>query len=126
MSIKYAGQIYKCGDDDASLRLRQRPHVIQSGHTVHDSPHAPAPRLEQGRWIVDCSCGSGAGVSNAGKAYCFECGAIMTVTLPPLEQRREAEAELLTRPERNRNWMPDRETIEQLKAEKPKRDDVPA
>ena len=116
--MTYAGQIYRCGDDDASLRLRQRPHVVAQGQTVHESPQSPLPRLEHDRWIVDCECGSGAGISNAGKAYCFECGAIMTIAAFPSKPDRDAVATLMaSRPATTRNWHPERESVKDLQDE---------
>lgn len=118
--MKYAGEIYGCGSDDASLRMRQRQFLSQlrPPKVAHESALTPLPRLEQGRWIVDCSCGSGAGISTEGRAYCFECGAVMTIALPPKEQRDAVADVLQARPETAKNWRPDRETIADLQAER--------
>lgn len=116
--IRYAGGIYGCGEDDASLRLRQRGFLAKVGKTARESHETPTPRIDHGRWLVDCPCGSGAGISTASKAYCFECGRIMTVSLPAKVEREEAEAVLSARPLRARNWRPDRESVNDLKRER--------
>ncbi len=115
--IKYAGDLYRCGDDEGSLRAAQAPAVRREGHQPHESAQTPQPRIDHGRWIVDCQCGSGAGVSRQGKAFCFECGAIMRVLLPSVDQRNAAEALLTLRKESNQNWHPDHETVDDLRAE---------
>ncbi len=71
--MKYAADIYRVPDTDAALMARQMQLVGRS----HVSADQPSVRLDDGRWIVDCVCGSGAGVTPRGTAFCMLCGAQM-------------------------------------------------
>lgn len=110
--MKYAHEIY--GYDESFLAA---DHARRCRERVHESAETPQPRLEQDRWLVDCRCASGVGVARDGVARCFECGAIMHVTLPSEVTRQAVERLLASRPERHRNWRPSHETLEDLRVE---------
>jgi hypothetical protein len=110
--MRYAGEIY--GIPESRLAERHAVH-IKSG--PHEMPDTPQPRLEHDRWLVDCPCGSGVGVTRTGRAYCFACGAVMRVTLPSEVTRQAVESLLASRPERHRNWRPSHETLDDLRVE---------
>jgi len=108
--MRYASEMYGIPEADlAAVHRRRVPAVETNDH--------PRPRLEHDRWIVDCRCGSGAGVDRAGVARCFECGTVMGVVLPSLVTRQQVETLLASRPERHRNWRPDGETLADLQVE---------
>lgn len=74
-------------------------------------------RIELGRWIFDCACGSGvAAHPEWADARCMGCGRIYASVAFP-EDRPEIEAVLLRRPaEKNRSWSAV-ETLADLVAE---------
>lgn len=73
--------------------------------------------VNYGRWVIDCPrCNSGMLVSET-FAQCPECKVGVDVRWPERALREWAEGILSKRPRDNRNWYPDREGIEDLKAE---------
>lgn len=115
--MKFAGDMYRCGDDDASLMKYQARFLKPFGVKGHHHPHQPLPRLEHDRWVVDCACGSGAAVSRTGFAVCCECGAQMRITMPNDELMREVGELMNKRAAVNRNWVPGQESFDALFAE---------
>ena len=97
----------------AIAKLRARGQPVQ----VHDQAEPVAARVDWNCWIVDCSCGSGAGVDwDAGVARCFLCGAVHRTVVLAVD-RAAIEATLLTRPTPHvRHWWPT-ETVADLEAE---------
>jgi len=62
--------------------------------------------VSDGRWVVDCPCGSAGLASHEwGVGICVDCGTIHAVAFPP--QRKAVEETLLARPNpTNRHFMP--------------------
>lgn len=111
MSLRFAGAILGCGEDDASVRAKQdaelrRAHPRGNRPVPHETDDHPYVYLNHGRWLVDCPCGSGAAVTTTGKAYCCECGRIMTVELPDVQVQAEAVAVFGDQKIEERNWHP--------------------
>lgn len=63
--------------------------------------------INEGRWLVQCPCGNGAGASHEwGVAICVECGAVHGAVFP--RDRHLVEQVLLARPDQaTRNYYPD-------------------
>jgi hypothetical protein len=86
---------------------------------MHDDPTVKIARINEGRWIFDCTCGSGVLTHPAWQiGRCFACGATYTaVQFPEHDERRKIELLLVQRPNlANRNWTPG-ETTAALLAE---------
>ena len=88
---------------------------------LYDEPNPTAAYVNDGRWLIDCDCGSGAMTTAPGPqaiAVCFSCGAVWTTLLfPPPPVRGEIEGLLSARRwRRNQNWKPG-ETVEDLRRE---------
>lgn len=67
--------------------------------------------VSDGRWVVDCPCGSGALASHEwAVAICPDCGTIHPAAFP--DDREMVEAVLVARPARNRHYFPHEDTAE--------------
>lgn len=115
--MKFAGDLYRCGDDDVSLMKYQAKCIKPFGVKGYPHPHQPLPRLEHDRWVVTCACRAGVGVSRTGFAVCCECGAQMRVPMPDAELMREVAELMDKRLPVNRNWFPGQEDADQLRLE---------
>ena len=104
--MKYAGEIYGCPEQD--VEGRQLEFLARSGKKAvpHQDEHQPIPRLEWGRWICDCPCGSGAGITKKGIAHCFECGRVMQVASWPNAAKR-AKVEKALKDKKEQHWKID-------------------
>lgn len=86
---------------------------------ISDAPPVKA-RVNYGRWIVDCECGSASFAFDEGIFMCKSCcnaghkHQYRRLIFP--RTRKAIEMILLQRPEPNRNWYPG-ETLAKLKAE---------
>jgi hypothetical protein len=108
--------------DLQGLRAKQHKMLAQMRSrgiavTEHVDVSPLVARIEHGRWIGDCSCGSGVNVHpDWPEARCMGCGAVYpNVVLPA--QRDAVEQALVARPQMAaRNWHP-HETLDQLHAE---------
>lgn len=73
------------------------------------------PYVNHGRWVMDCTnCGAGI-LASAEAVTCLECSTGFSIDFPG--DRDEGERVLKYRPLMNQNWNPDRETVDDLKAE---------
>lgn len=83
--------------------------------TVHEDATETVARVNYGRWMVDCRCGSGALADPAfPEARCFYCGAVIhPIRFPPMPDRVRLEQLLVVRPIEHRHWRPN-ESIESL------------
>jgi hypothetical protein len=126
MPIADARTIVRVSSPDAYRQKQQqaiRRMNRDGAHVTEQVITAPvAARIDHGRWILDCVCGSGVAVHpDWPEARCLEfgCGRVYLNVLIP-QDRAAIETELLRRPEpRNRNWdsrMGD--TLETLRAER--------
>jgi hypothetical protein len=97
------------------MLARQRSRGIDA-HEHIVTTHLFA-RIEHGRWIADCACGSGVNVQPGWpEARCLGCGAVYSDVVFPLN-RAAIEAVLVKRPGlANRNWWPS-ESLEDLERE---------
>ena len=95
------------------FRRRVRAVAVRLG--VRHEDGAYTARVEHGRWIADCPCGSGVAVHPEWRdAGCLECGRWWPVMVPP--HWRDIEDILMARPKAlNRGWLA--ETVEQLEDE---------
>jgi hypothetical protein len=75
--------------------------------------------VNEDRWVGDCPfCNSGiAGVYRLDECICLDCGRRMGVSWPSSTHVEQAQVVLERRPEPNRNWIPDRESVDDLKVE---------
>jgi hypothetical protein len=73
--------------------------------------------VNEGRWVADCPlCAGGIATWPANPdAACLQCGSVYRVEHPSPEIVREAEAALFARPVRNRHWVPEAETTQDLR-----------
>ena len=99
---------------DEAFRVA-REHGVEI--VPHDDPRPLVARVDHGRWIGDCDCGSGVALERAWpEARCFGCGARYATVVWPV-QADQIEAALLKRPVMGtRNWLPT-ETVGDLRAE---------
>lgn len=95
------------------------PHVPpRDPASIDQSPFELPVEVNQGRWIVECPCGSAQLASRTDRRfYCVECGNAlfegMWVHVAWPAEAEALEAELLRRPfAANRNWRPDETTEE--------------
>lgn len=106
--MKYAAEIYGCAEPDIEGKQLDFLARNGSGKRPHRTDHQPIPRLEHGRWLCDCPCGSGAGITRNGIAHCFECGAIMQVASWPSKTKRDRVSKKLEkRADHQQNWKID-------------------
>lgn len=106
--MKYAPEMYGCPENE--LEGKQLEFLARSGKRIAPfvSPEQPIPRFEHGRWLCDCPCGSGAGITQKGIAHCFECGRIMRVgSWPNAEKRARVKQALRDAKESEKNWRVD-------------------
>jgi hypothetical protein len=105
--------------DEAAMKAKHaaRAKPARSDWVLHDDADPVEARINHGRWIFDCDCGSGVAADPTFSAgYCFGCGAIHTNVIFP-EDRQAIEQALLARKRtENRNWNPG-ETVEELLAD---------
>lgn len=96
--------------------FRQRAERVARERNARHDDGVFIARIEHGRWIADCPCGSGVAVHPEWpSAGCLECGRWWPVLVPV--QWREIEAVLIVRPlPITRGWVTG-ETVEQLEAE---------
>ena len=121
-SIETARDQHRVKTEDA-LRAKQAAFVaknVASGLRsirIHESNVPIEARVNNGRWLFDCDCGSGVAADpDFAAAYCFGCGAIHTVVVFP-DDRADVERVLLERPKTaTRNWEPP-ETVATLETE---------
>ena len=92
MMLQFIGAMLGLPDsaEPAQIEAAQREffrlaHPRGNRPQPHAAPDSPPVYLNYGRWLVDCPCGSGARITPAGTAYCFDCGRIMTVAVPAAE-----------------------------------------
>jgi hypothetical protein len=103
--MKYAPQMYGCAEGDLEIRQLEVMRALGSKGVPYKAKEHPIPRLEYGRWLCDCPCGSGAGITRKGNAHCFECGRIMKVAKwPDADTRGRVEDALKERPEHEQHW----------------------
>lgn len=101
-------------------QFRRRAQAITARTKVEHEDGVFIARVEHGRWLADCPCGSGVAVHpewpNAG---CLECGRWWPVVLP--SDWKVIEDVLIARPQAlNRGWLIG-ETVEKLEAENEQR-----
>lgn len=86
--------------DEASYRAFALEKVAQRfgyAKPLTERPEQPPSRVNHGRWVCDCACGSCAAVApELDIAICCECGNVYRPLVPPDWQ--EAERVLLERP----------------------------
>lgn len=88
---------------EAALATARQRGVDVSRHDVREPVVA---HVNHGRWIADCSCGSGVSVDLEMPGCCFDCGAVYWVMKFP-EDFARIEHVLALRPRmENRNWVP--------------------
>lgn len=119
MSLRFAGAMLGVAEDDASVRAKQdaelrRAHPRGNRPVPHETSDRPPVYLNHGRWLVDCPCGSGAGVTPTGHAYCCECGRIMAVDLPETAVLAEAMDVFGAQSVDARNWHPREGSLQQV------------
>lgn len=78
--------------------------------------------VNHGRWVADCpECAGGILASPdadpLSPVLCRDCGAEVEIEYPDARAIAEAEHVLAQRRPENRNWLPDRESVDDLKAE---------
>ncbi len=80
---------------------------------MHYDAHPMLASVNHGRWVIECSCGSGVGVHPEWpEARCFGCGAIYLRIVFPIK-RLEIERELASHPlPEQRNWRAEIEKVE--------------
>lgn len=85
--------------------------------TAHEDATTLVARIDHGRWIADCACGSGVALERTwAEARCFGCGAVYRSVQWPAAADR-IEAALVKRPAlATRNWLPT-ERVADLEAE---------
>lgn len=71
--------------------------------------------INHGRWVIDCPNCNGGILAVANEVQCKECGRTYKAKFP--SDREQAEHVLAQRPVANQNWLPDSETVSDLKAE---------
>jgi hypothetical protein len=113
LGLDYAGMREKHAEALQSLQSRELiaslvPDVDATPQTV---------RVDHGRWIFDCSCGSGVAADPTWPdARCLGCGTVFPVVVWP-EDRAAIEAALVARKTiASRNWRPG-EAVGDLNAE---------
>lgn len=103
------------------LEQKQRAFLVKCAKAVGDPPIEPWPasralvaRIEYGRWLGDCDCGSGVAVEPLwAAARCFACGAVYNdVQLPDTEERLNLEYLIATRKRLNQHWLPGERLID--------------
>lgn len=104
---------YRRAHELAIAKKRRHGHRV----VVHGEPGTKVAYVNDGSWVVDCSCGAGNATDPEwGIALCFGCGAVHEHVEFP-DEVAEIEATLLARPRTaNRNWHPS-ESVEDLEAE---------
>jgi hypothetical protein len=103
--------------DRATFAVAQERFLASGGRPGQWECDMPAdPRVNHGRWIVDCVCGNGASVSHEWReARCFACGAVYRGVAFPANAD-EIERVLVARPNRaTQNWR--HETVDVLRSE---------
>lgn len=71
--------------------------------------------VNHGRWVIDCPNCNGGIRADADEVVCRDCGHSYKVRFPG--DREQAQRILSHRPVENQNWLPDTETLADLKAE---------
>ena len=80
-----------------------------------ENPNPVYARLNEGRWLADCVCPTGAELVTEGEAMvCASCGAVSEVVWP--DNVAQVERALDRRNTINQNWLPG-ETVKMLEAE---------
>ena len=82
----------------------------QTGQNVHihvEGEDSKPVYLNHNRWLVNCDCGSGAGVDFAlGLSRCFECGAVHINLVIPEDRSAIEHTMSKTKDITLRNWSP--------------------
>lgn len=83
---------------------------------MHDSTVPKVARIDWGRWLIDCDCGTSL-IVNPDWPYapCPECGTVHRVIVFP-ENREAIEAAINQRAQKAQFWSPG-ETVDELQAE---------
>lgn len=107
---------------ETALAAKQREAIAKAAVyglviTEHDDAATVVARIDHGRWIADCACGSGVALRRTWTtARCFGCGAVYRSVQWPAAADR-IEAALVKRSAlATRNWWPT-ERVADLEAE---------
>lgn len=107
---------YKARTADGRSGFENRPQAtgfIESGVSVY-------AYVNVGRWVADCPfCKGGIACwSEMPDGACYDCGRIHTIVFPDAEVMAQGEEILSFRPgDHDKNWFPQVETVDDLKAE---------
>lgn len=116
-SILTATAIYGVRDHADLIRRQARAVAKHPGATIETDSAPRQARIDHGRWLLDCDCGSGVGCDPTWPdARCFGCGTVYPTVVYPASRAR-IEAALLKRVKVEvRNWAL-HETAADLEAE---------
>ena len=121
-NILTARAVYRVPTREAYVAAHLQTLARQRDMGIDARPHidetALVARIDHGRWLVDCPCGSGVAVDpDWDEARCFACGSVYPhVVFPAGQLRARIETTLRLRPLSSRNWRPT-ESVDVLIAE---------